>query len=319
MEIKKKKNKIIINNNTHHIINLYNIINVFFPNYNNGVILNICNNTDTYSDVSKKIKNILFNWNFNRIIISDNSRSNKFIKYLNSNILYKYIQILLIDTTKIYNSLLNLDYNKYHFGLVILKKTTNKDKIGKLFSIRRKLEAFNYKLYTSDKQYYVFYMTISYPPYYLGDIYNKTYKIINSFISGCGSDGVFLTKHIYNKKKYVMKVCKDIKSYNREYIALNITKNWDYSPKLIYYNNNKLILIIEYCGSDLKTKSTLQKNKYKNKINFLIKDLTKNYGLFHNDIRWKNITLSSKGQLTIIDWGMASKQNNEKNLDKIII
>jgi thiamine kinase-like enzyme len=49
----------------------------------------------------------------------------------------------------------------------------------------------------------------------------------------------------------------------------------------------------------------------------ITKELKDTFGIFHNDIRWKNIVKRGK-KLTLIDWGMSSKVDREKNPQEIL-
>jgi thiamine kinase-like enzyme len=61
--------------------------------------------------------------------------------------------------------------------------------------------------------------------------------------------------------------------------------------------------------------------KFKDEIKRMNDALIKDYGIYHNDIRWKNVVESESGKLFLIDfesWTSLEKGPRERDPEKIL-
>lgn len=304
-----------------------------FPNsFKKGILLNIFYknkyiNHYNYNIVSNKL--LLNDWKLKSLLISKKTKEKDIIRQIKLYSENNFIHILWISSYKIYN-LLKPIWSSHIFkaGIIILEKPPliKTKYLQHFFYFRKILEKQQYALFNSDDKSIIYYNNFGYPPYFLGQTISSKYIIIHNFKSGCGSLGVFLVRDINNSENIaVLKICHTEKSYYREKSALVLTKDWPHSPNLIDYNDSQYFLIQEYCGKDLKKIETKQKKNLKPYVNKVLQLLKGKYGLYHNDIRWKNLVLGkyhiegkSKTLLRLIDWGNANNQNIDKNHDNII-
>jgi len=143
---------------------------------------------------------------------------------------------------------------------------------------------------------------------------------ISSYKSGVSTDRVEL--HFINDKAYIFKYLKTDNKFLREYEAYQRLKNCSFVPKLIKSSINDRLLMIEHVGKSLNIKyAPKDRKKFKSQIQELNRQLIEDYGIYHNDIRWKNIVESESGELFIIDfesWTPVSVGNKERDPEKIL-
>jgi tRNA A-37 threonylcarbamoyl transferase component Bud32 len=91
-----------------------------------------------------------------------------------------------------------------------------------------------------------------------------------------------------------------------------------YVPYIAQWNDAEKIIWTEYCGISLNLKY-LPKDRYKfkSRIRSICNDLMRR-GLYHNDIRWKNIVENDEGQLFLIDFEVISHDNRERDPEYIL-
>ncbi len=271
--------------------------NYILPNQNT-------NNKNTNNKNTKSITNQKFN----------NPRSfSKFISNIAQN---DIIHCFVSHTSHIYKLFNSLDLEKYRFGVLILKNPKDTTEKYELFSTRQYLENNYYKLQNTIDNYDCYVSIIGYPPFYLGQSIFNNYRITGTFKSGCGSNSVFMIRDS-KQKRFVLKFVNSDLSFDREVNALKITKDFIHSPNLIYYDKSLLYIITEWSGKDLKNIDNKLKNKYKEIIQNIWDTLYDQYNIYHNDIRWKNITYDGK-RLILIDWGTSEKNNREQDHDNIL-
>jgi tRNA A-37 threonylcarbamoyl transferase component Bud32 len=127
---------------------------------------------------------------------------------------------------------------------------------------------------------------------------------------------VFLGVDKFNNK-VVIKKSNTLKEYDAEKKSLLLLINIKYIPKLLYYNDKELYLVIDFCGRDLRNESKIKRETLIPYINKIHDYIEKHYKIYHNDIRWKNITILDN-KVYLIDWGMSSFNKEDKNHDKIL-
>lgn len=135
--------------------------------------------------------------------------------------------------------------------------------------------------------------------------------------SGTGSMAVLLLKREDNNHKLVLKKCLTDALYQAEKSALLLTSSWRHSPSLIYYDDLRKYLVTEWCGRDLRHAKAQSQDRLRPVIKNLATRLQKNFGIYHNDIRWKNI-VRKRGRVVLVDWGFASTDNRERDPQQIL-
>lgn len=117
----------------------------------------------------------------------------------------------------------------------------------------------------------------------------------------------------------VKKVLKTWNKYKKErdfYLSTGCL--FDFVPKLFKFDDDQKTIWTEYCGISLNLKY-LPKDRYKFKpqIRFIVSEF-ESVGLYHNDIRWKNIVESDAGELFLIDFECVSTDNKERDPEYIL-
>jgi thiamine kinase-like enzyme len=91
-----------------------------------------------------------------------------------------------------------------------------------------------------------------------------------------------------------------------------------YIPRLIQWNDSEKIIWTQYCGISLNLKYLpKERYKFKSRIRSICSDL-KSHGLYHNDVRWKNIVENYDGRLFLIDFEVVSTENKERDPEWIL-
>ena len=117
----------------------------------------------------------------------------------------------------------------------------------------------------------------------------------------------------------VKKVFKTLNKYKRErdfYLFTGCLL--DFVPKIFKFDDKSKTIWTEYCGISLNLKyPPKQRYKFKQQIRSIVSKLEK-IGLYHNDIRWKNVVESDSGQLFLIDFESISTDNRERDPEYIL-
>ena len=148
-------------------------------------------------------------------------------------------------------------------------------------------------------------------------IKNK-YQFIKSLKSGRSSIAIDLWENIDTNKKIVTKKFKSLNKYKKEIFIYKILEKCKYTPNLICQDKNKITIGIEYCGDSMNDLfKTKDRCFYKTKIRNMVNEIQKDYKIYHNDIRWKNICING-GNIMLIDWEMWSYINIERDPEFIL-
>ena len=131
-----------------------------------------------------------------------------------------------------------------------------------------------------------------------------------------------LVEKIFDPNENIHLVKKQFQTknkYERERdFYINFGNILSYIPRLVRWDDIEKIIWTEYCGISLNFKyPPKQRYKFKPQIRFLVEDL-RNYGYYHNDIRWKNIVENDNGRLFLIDFEVISIENKERDPEKIL-
>ncbi len=144
--------------------------------------------------------------------------------------------------------------------------------------------------------------------------------LIKLFKRGVSTEKVEL--HTLNNEAYVLKYLKTNSKFLREKSAYDKLKDCSFVPKLIRSSIDDRMLMIKYVGESLNIKYSPQdRKKFKPRIQELNRRLIEDYGIHHNDIRWKNIVESESGDLFIIDfesWTSTEVGSKERDPEKIL-
>ena len=227
-----------------------------------------------------------------------------------------FIHCFVAHTSTIYPLLSLIDLSKYRFGTIILKISDKKVFNKTRYKTRITLEKNYYHFYKHIDNYDCYVSSVGFPPYYLGQPILDKYLISGNFKSGCGSTGVYMIRD-ENDNKYVLKRSNTDLTFQRELNSLKLTKKWKHSPTLIDYDIKNKIIITNWCGKDFKVSKMHKKYEMHQLIQNLCDILYTDYKLYHNDIRWKNITLKDN-TIILIDWGMSSDEKREKDPEHIL-
>lgn len=136
---------------------------------------------------------------------------------------------------------------------------------------------------------------------------------------GVSTTEVFLGE--YNNNPAIFKYYKTISKVNREYSAYALLGNCNFVPRIIDYNVTEKLIIFEYVGKSLDIKYPPKERLiFKPQIKELNEQLINTYGVYHNDIRWKNVVEHDSGKLYLIDfekWTPYERDPRERTLEKI--
>ncbi len=92
----------------------------------------------------------------------------------------------------------------------------------------------------------------------------------------------------------------------------------DFVPNIFKFEDASKTIWTEYCGISLNLKyPPKERYKFKSQIRSIVSKLEE-IGLYHNDIRWKNIVESDSGQLFLIDFESISTDNRERDPEYIL-
>lgn len=121
------------------------------------------------------------------------------------------------------------------------------------------------------------------------------------------------------KLHLVKKVFKTKNKYERERdFYINFGNIFSFVPSIIQWNDIEKTIWTEYCGISLNLKYIPKdRYKFKNKIRLMTNQL-KQYNLYHNDIRWKNVVENDDGRLFLIDFEVISNENKERDPEWIL-
>jgi RIO-like serine/threonine protein kinase len=144
------------------------------------------------------------------------------------------------------------------------------------------------------------------------------FKILREFKNGMGSLRVTLVEDD-DKSKIVLKEFKTMNKYRKEIELYDILKDSDYVPNVVYRDDERKVLGIEFCGESLNNKfKPKDRYRFKSIIRSAISDIELRYGIYHNDIRWKNICLNSDGKILFVDWERWDYVNKERDPEFIL-
>ena len=126
----------------------------------------------------------------------------------------------------------------------------------------------------------------------------------------------------HNHIPAVFKYLKTQSKFLRELTAYQRLSTCAFVPTLLDFNEVERCLIVEYVGASLDIKYRPADRKvFKPRIQEMHEVLIKDYGVHHNDIRWKNVVESDNGDLYLIDferWTSVESGSMERDPEKIL-
>ena len=147
---------------------------------------------------------------------------------------------------------------------------------------------------------------------YASDVVDEIIEVLKD-----GGGSKYIDRCLLNGEEVVRKICLTKNSYIREKKALEELHDFDHTPKLVGYDDERLILIMEYKGESLQSIPPKERSKYLPQIGKVLDELKGRYSLYHNDVRWKNITLRDD-RLYLVDFQRIDEQDKEYDGDHII-
>jgi thiamine kinase-like enzyme len=143
---------------------------------------------------------------------------------------------------------------------------------------------------------------------------------IKEFKKGVSTEKLEL--HEVNNELLVYKYLKTVNKFKKEVGAYLILFDCDFTAQIVKTVPEEKLIITKYLGESLNLKY-LPKDRYKFKdeIKRMNDALIKDYGIYHNDIRWKNVVESESGKLFLIDfesWTNLEKGPRERDPEKIL-
>jgi RIO-like serine/threonine protein kinase len=136
---------------------------------------------------------------------------------------------------------------------------------------------------------------------------------------GVSTTGVFLGEH--QGRPAIFKYYKTESKFTREQLAYAQLTECDFVPKILAWNPASKLTIFQYVGQSLDIKYPPKERRvFFDRIYGLNQTLIHNYGIYHNDIRWKNVVEHDDGRLFIIDfekWTPHLHDVREITLEKI--
>lgn len=120
----------------------------------------------------------------------------------------------------------------------------------------------------------------------------------------------------------VFKYLKTDNKYLRELSAYEELVFCKFVPKLLANSIDDRVIVTKYVGQSLNLKySPPERKKFKTQIQNMNHELAHVYGVYHNDIRWKNVVESDNGELFLIDfesWTPFYLGSKERDPEKIL-
>jgi predicted Ser/Thr protein kinase len=118
---------------------------------------------------------------------------------------------------------------------------------------------------------------------------------------GVSTTGVFLGD--FKGTPAIYKYYKTQSKFDRESLAYAKLINCTFVPKILAENSIARLLVFEYVGQSLDIKyPPKERYVFFDRIYELNQILINQYGVYHNDIRWKNIVEHPSGNLYVIDF-----------------
>jgi len=127
---------------------------------------------------------------------------------------------------------------------------------------------------------------------------------------------------MFDGKEAVFKRFKTESKWQREVNAYMKLSSCLFVPKLLFKSMDEKLIVTQYQGQSLNLKyKPEERQRFKEPIRKMHESLVKEYGMYHNDIRWKNVVEHENGWLYLIDfesWTPACLGSKERDPEKIL-
>ena len=144
------------------------------------------------------------------------------------------------------------------------------------------------------------------------------FNTIRDLKKGLSSFKVELVEDVSTNEKIVLKHFKTKNKYFKEIELYELMKDSKYVPLIKFRDDENNILGLEYCGESLNIKyKPKDRYPYKDAIRKVISEIESEYGIYHNDLRWKNICLSGDN-IMLVDWERWDYENKERDPEFIL-
>jgi|ETNvirnome_6_100_1030635.scaffolds.fasta_scaffold14957_2 tRNA A-37 threonylcarbamoyl transferase component Bud32 len=149
---------------------------------------------------------------------------------------------------------------------------------------------------------------------FTSDLIDSSVRLLND-----GTDSKYIDVCMLDGKQVVRKICKSKKQYLRELNNLLTLADFAYTPKVIKQDDENLVIIMEYKGKSLVEmfNKTSDRVKFLPQIKIANDALLKEYGMYHNDLKWKNITILDDVAY-LVDVIRTSTKKTDTDSEKII-
>jgi tRNA A-37 threonylcarbamoyl transferase component Bud32 len=147
------------------------------------------------------------------------------------------------------------------------------------------------------------------------------YKVIKELKTGYMSIKIELVEYTCKEtnsiKKCVLKHFRTKKKFLHEIEGYKILESEECVPNVIHKDYENNILGVEYCGETIFDLFTLKERyELKPRIRKLVADIESKYGIYHNDMAWRNMCMKDD-KIYIIDWekwGYINKERDQHNI-----
>lgn len=116
---------------------------------------------------------------------------------------------------------------------------------------------------------------------------------------------------IINGENLIIKTHRKKDTYNNEKKNYILLQNENFLPKLIYFDDKNLKLLITDVGNALPTIKNINLKDYENELVNIINIMHDKYNIFHNDLRPKNICIDENNNIKLIDFDRTCKTEKE--------
>ncbi len=112
------------------------------------------------------------------------------------------------------------------------------------------------------------------------------------------------------RKRYPSGPCEH---FDRELWALRLLVGCPFTPQLVEVDSDMGVIYMTYCGESLwQAPNTHEAKKVIREVTKYAKTLRRQYGIFHNSIRWANICRKDD-KTYLIDFGQADTKQSESD------
>lgn len=113
---------------------------------------------------------------------------------------------------------------------------------------------------------------------------------------------------IINGENVIIKTHRTKETYKNEKRNYFLLKNENFLPKLIYFDDKNLKLLMTDVGNALPLIEKINLKDYENELVNILNIMQYKYNIFHNDLRPKNICIDENNNIKLIDFDNAREK-----------